>query len=750
MADQNHNERLRRVLAAIKTEGFDGVAGFLQALLSSEDDHIKRKIGRLAERDTLDQVVLSLMEHPRYIRRSHNGELAKAQLNLFISRLEREAEKIKKDSHCRIGAKGVDPDKMRNVSFQTMGRRLAKLAPTLWEVFLRLCKVDEQAAVDFLKGDLPHNWPADHDDLDDEEAGEEEEFDGEGSDAVQGERIRDAAEERSPKRRVKQKSLAAIAAICLIAFSRSRNCNGFQTLIGCYLFATRTGKRVMGFLNHLGLSISYDTVRAALRTNAKQVLAVLQRRALLQPLEITYDNLTNKNNAASETLFNKSIMYCFTAGAVIFLRMSKSLAKRLGKMSVFDSDPLACLPERALPGEDSAQAAIRRCRPGPGPDNLPGIRRDLLIKPDPQWETLSAKDILDPIGDAEYFASIAKGLISKVLVKFYPKQMQRSQEDAAIHPIPIPELYRVPCKPSDVQTLATMALDESTIEGNLDVMRNIAEKQLGLPLVDLVDRIIPISGDQMTLVRIASGQYLRIRDLKEYRMLWAKTLPGMLHTRMALIKAIYLSHMGRADGQDPASLTKFAKLLGRTKIQADCPDLNASHRLLTQVSEGHILAALIERAGKSSMNDFEHIVRTGQWRPLVEGLVDEMLKLDYVDELRERVKRQAAESYTDEPEDSDTAAKAKSRRNKGITAEEEKHQDIVHENALLLLIHSLVYTDFHTAIRNGDSGRQEKCLDILCVMFQGMTKLKNYRFQTLDMKASRTREWTDEMRELWL
>jgi hypothetical protein len=36
------------------------------------------------------------------------------------------------------------------------------------------------------------------------------------------------------------------------------------------------------------------------------------------------------------------------------------------------------------------------------------------------------------------------------------------------------------------------------------------------------------------------------------------------------------------------------------------------------------------------------------------------------------------------------------------------------------------------------------------VMFQGLPKMKNYRYQTLDFKALRTRLWTEEMRELWL
>jgi hypothetical protein len=63
---------------------------------------------------------------------------------------------------------------------------------------------------------------------------------------------------------------------------------------------------------------------------------------------------------------------------------------------------------------------------------------------------------------------------------------------------------------------------------------------------------------------------------------------------------------------------------------------------------------------------------------------------------------------------------------------------------------ALLYEDYHDALRCGDSGRLERSSDMLCVMFQGLTKLKNYRHLSLDFKASRAKEWTEEMRELWL
>jgi hypothetical protein len=330
--------------------------------------------------------------------------------------------------------------------------------------------------------------------------------------------------------------------------------------------------------------------------------------------------------------------------------------------------------------------------------------------------------------------------------------MKQSEEDAGITPIAMPQLYKVPSDASDMHTLPTLEIDESTIDGNLAVLEALATDQLGMSLEELADgRLIPVSGDQMTVARINSGQFLRIRDFPEHRMLWAKTLSGMLHTRMAIIHAIYLSHPGRTDGRDPASLSKFVRLLGRTKIKEGCPNLNASHELLQQVGQGHVLAALIHRTGVESFEGLRGKVASGDWRAAVNSIVDDWLRLDFVDGLREKARDDSLLEVAAEPlVTGETVKQSEARKKKATTDAEFGKRDIVFENALLLMQQALLYEDYYDAMRYGDTGRLERSSDILCVMFQGLSKLKNYRHLSLDFKASRVKEWTDEMRELWL
>jgi hypothetical protein len=102
-------------------------------------------------------------------------------------------------------------------------------------------------------------------------------------------------------------------------------------MMGYFLFAQYTPKRTIAVLNQLGFSVSYNTICNGLNSAVTAGREILMERVNREPILITYDNLTNYSKVGDETLFNKIIMYCFTAAAVIFLTMTKSLAQRLSK-----------------------------------------------------------------------------------------------------------------------------------------------------------------------------------------------------------------------------------------------------------------------------------------------------------------------------------------------------------------------------------------------------------------------------------
>jgi hypothetical protein len=137
------------------------------------------------------------------------------------------------------------------------------------------------------------------------------------------------------------------------------------------------------------------------------------------------------------------------------------------------------------------------------------------------------------------------------------------------------------------------------------------------------------------------------------------------------------------DGRDPASLSKFVKLLGRTKVKDKCPNLNASHDLLTQVCEGHVLAALIQRTGVEGFEDLRGIISSGAWREAVESIANDWVQLDFVDRMREDAACEAARATTttDEgPISGETVKQSQSRIKKATEKGEAERRDVVFEN----------------------------------------------------------------------
>jgi hypothetical protein len=133
-------------------------------------------------------------------------------------------------------------------------------------------------------------------------------------------------------------------------------------------------------------------------------------------------------------------------------------------------------------------------------------------------------------------------------------------------------------------------------------------------------------------------------------------------------------------------------------------------------------------------------------------MVDEhWLRLNYVNRLWGDA-REAAEAATAdaEPVTGESAKQTQAQIKKVTTAAEMEKRDVVFENALLFMLQALIYTDCHTSLTCGDPGRLEQFSDLLCVMFQILSKVKNYCQLSLDFKACCVKEWTKEMRELWL
>jgi hypothetical protein len=94
------------------------------------------------------------------------------------------------------------------------------------------------------------------------------------------------------------------------------------------------------------------------------------------------------------------------------------------------------------------------------------------------------------------------------------------------------ELYRIPRQKSRIHPLKVLDIDESSIDGNAQVIEGIAS-ELDINVAQLNSSSIMITGDQMTTARVRSLKDLRARDMVERRLGFAETISGWLHTEMA-------------------------------------------------------------------------------------------------------------------------------------------------------------------------------------------------------------------------
>jgi hypothetical protein len=227
------------------------------------------------------------------------------------------------------------------------------------------------------------------------------------------------------------------------ALFRSRNGNAMQTLIGYYLYAARSGRRAINVLNRLGITLSYSSVLKSLENNAHQSAQAIRNRAKAGlPMLVTYDNLNWYQKVRNETPLNKPMELLWTAGAVMNVQWTSSLALRLGKDPELLREAGLLLedPNYTPPSRHPQEALLSPIEDPP----RPAIDRAKLLKPNPDWSALiTPDDIVDFKGIASYWRDTIPGLVSKILRKQFPDlpDFQR---------IPIPVIHKLPPQKTDI------------------------------------------------------------------------------------------------------------------------------------------------------------------------------------------------------------------------------------------------------------------------------------------------------------
>lgn len=367
-----------------------------------------------------------------------------------------------------------------------------------------------------------------------------------------------------------------------------------------------------------------------------------------------------------------------------------------------------------------------------------GIPNKHLFRNNPKYEKLNPTDILNSDSIDLYNPEMVKGQLQQVLRKYVGGDMDLNPDKSLIG-YKVPILFEIPVHKSEIFTLSTLDLNESTVEGNAEILEELIT-MIGAKQEEMEGTTIPLSGDQMTVVRARSVHDLRIRDCVQHRAAYPYPWTGIRHYGFAVADAVRRANMGGVDGKDPSSFTRFAKHLGRTRVLEKGGDYNATHRLIVQIIEGHILAAFLEISKSGSLEQLRTKIRRENWVNWVDKIYAEYYPLIKVGVLRTNALDSALEAWqalagpirTLDPGNRTLLQKEfRKKKDKWVKAESLKLRDFAHENSLLYMQHSMIYFDFHSAMRQGDTGRLEKSYEFYLVLVEGIGK-SNYAREVLE------------------
>ena len=160
-------------------------------------------------------------------------------------------------------------------------------------------------------------------------------------------------------------------------------------------------------------------------------------------------------------------------------------------------------------------------------------------------------------------------------------------------------------------------------------------------------------------------------------------------------------------------------------------------------------------AGCSTIESFHAWIERSDWPSLIENVEQSCLGVTRVRSIQEkastrtnaavaaafRAKKEQWANLEDQPPETNWV-----KIEKDLLSEiSPTNRDVVRENALLLLNYGLLYLDFNDACRKGYSGRVEKCIACLAVIYQGSHQTK-YSMKLIHMVACMKRIWKDDLK----
>ncbi|KAJ6565075.1 hypothetical protein B0H10DRAFT_1843128 [Mycena sp. CBHHK59/15] len=274
---------------------------------------------------------------------------------------------------------------------------------------------------------------------------------------------REGADTDSGKEKRRDVDLVLSTVICMLVQARNEKASEYQTTMSFYLLACGATRSQFEVLNHAGICLSYRSTLRKVKNLGQERLAAVRKIAHERMFMLIWDNLN----------------FAFRVGQ-----------QRLGSNDHFDNGTTATLI--VLWGFVISDLPL---------ELLPPRKTRLPVL------EFTPNDLLPSLEDVQQLEALHRWHIEDILVQGYPI-LQSRFSDSISEP---PSILLIPVHTTEQCTLPAMQIDESSLDGTIDVFSTIFRSSLKMTEDDIKRHgVVICAGDQLSAslfdkVRITHG-----------------------------------------------------------------------------------------------------------------------------------------------------------------------------------------------------------------------------------------------------
>ncbi|KAH9484819.1 hypothetical protein JR316_0001721 [Psilocybe cubensis] len=481
----------------------------------------------------------------------------------------------------------------------------------------------------------------------------------------------------SEKYKHKQHDLILATVFCMLAKSRSEHATDFQTSMCLYLLACGTSKSLFNVLNHAGLTLSYSQAVEKLKKLSDELLEETRTIAHLVTFMIIWDNINFAFRVSQQRHDAKDHFDNGTTATLV---------------------PLFGVEVGSLPTSLKPPRVVRpQVLEFDGLDLLPSCEEAFRVQNGQLWH------------------------IEDILYNAFPDL--RSKLFA--HILPAPTVHQIPVHQTRQYPLPAMHIDESSLDGTLNVLSTILQTTLQMSEEDVKRHgIIICAGDQLSLSLLDKASAIRRDDTNFLDNIgrFTEGQEGLLHLKFSHARMIANEFWGKPNARSPWSLWKVNTLLARKpisagwKVKSPAPFRPVYELILDLTLPANILDAFRIHCGYESLETW---IKTG---------------VTSVDDVR-RVSQLVLDKN------------CSGRRVQSLRAT--KMRDIPLENIILFNRDALYLRQLKYAIKKGDVGVVLDLCTHLMLAFRGTGKTPKYADALFGI-VMRLKKMNSTLRDAWL